>query len=161
MPNWTYLVVSALYHAGLAIWIGGIVVLGALTAPALFRRLDRAVAGEIFGGILHRFAVLRLAAIVMAIAAAAAKYLAWETHAISAGHATWIAIRWIALALMAAVAGYELAVLEPATERRRVLIRADGEAGDPARLEFNRLHRRAEAIMKASLLAAMVALLFS
>lgn len=142
MPNWLYLLDSIAYHLGLALWIGGAVVLGALVAPALFRALPRQEAGGIFGPILRRFARLRLGAIVVVILAAAFKHFAWETHAAT----VWILIRWIAIAFMAAAVLYEIYYLEGALEARR---------SDPA--AFQPLHRRSENLMKLSLLAAVVA----
>src|SRR5207253_5074750 len=97
MPNWLYLLDSIAYHLGLALWIGGAIVLGALVAPALFGAMPRQEAGAIFGPILRKFARLRLGAIALVIVAAAVKHLAWETHAST----VWILIRWIAIAFMA------------------------------------------------------------
>ena len=142
MPNWLYLLDSIAYHLGLALWIGGAIVLGALVAPALFGAMPRQEAGAIFGPILRKFARLRLGAIALVIVAAAVKHLAWETHAST----VWILIRWIAIAFMAAAVLYEIYSLEPALHARR---------GDPER--FQPLHRRSENLMKLTLLAAVVA----
>ena len=68
MPNWAYLAINFLYHLGLAIWIGGVAVLGALVAPALFKALPRQDAGAIFGPILRRFSRWRIAAAGLALA---------------------------------------------------------------------------------------------
>jgi uncharacterized membrane protein len=146
MPNWLYLAVNVAYHLGLALWIGGAVVLGALVAPALFRALPRPEAGGLFGPILRRFARLRLAAIVLVIAAAATKHVVWETHAST----LWMLLRWLAIAIMTASVVYEIYYLEGALAARR---------GDP--VAFQPLHRRSENLMKLSLLAAVVALFLS
>ena len=92
MPNWGYLAINFLYHLGLALWIGGAVVLGALVAPALFRALPRSDAGNIFGPTLRRFSRLRVVAIGLVVIGAAVKYAVWGRHAKS----PWIAIRWAA-----------------------------------------------------------------
>ena len=155
MPNWLYIVTHTFYLLGVAIWIGGGVILGALVAPALFGALPRHQAGGIFGPILRRFARLRLGAIVVMIITAAIKHLVWETHVVS----PWIAIRWLALAVMAAIVLYELFGLEPAMEKTRPAPEAGED--DPRRASFMRLHRRSEALMKAGLGAALVALLLS
>ena len=157
MPNWLYLGVHFLYHAGLAIWIGGAIALGALVAPALFRDLPRAQAGRIFGPTLRRFARLRVAAISVTVLAAATQLVVFERRAATA----WIAIRWIALTLMAAIVLYEILVLERAMERSRMSFPDDAPDDDPRRNEFRRLHGRAEGLMKAGTIAAMVAVLFS
>ena len=146
MPNWTYLAINFLYHIGLALWIGGAVVLGALVAPALFRALPRADAGAIFGPTLRRFSRLRVGAVALIVIGAAVKYLVWERHTAS----VWIAIRWAAIAALAIDVAYEIGYLEPALERAR---------GDAA--VFGRLHHRSEVLMKSALAAAIVALFFS
>ena len=99
MPNILYILVSFAYHLALALWIGGAIALGALTAPELFRQLPRAQAGGIFGPILRRFARMRLGAVLIAIISAAIRNIAWETHTANG----WIVIRWISLAVLAAV----------------------------------------------------------
>lgn len=146
MPNWSYLAINFLYHIGLAIWIGGALVLGALVAPALFRALPRSDAGNIFGPTLRRFSRLRVIAVGLMVTAAAIKYGIWERHAAS----PWIAIRWVAIAALAVDVAYEIGYLEPALERAR----GDSEA-------FGRLHKRSEVLMKSALMVALVALLFN
>lgn len=153
MPNFAYLTIHFVYHAALAIWIGGAVALGALVAPKLFRTLPRLEAGALFGRILRTFARVRLVAIVLAIAAAAVQHFVWETHAIT----PWIALRWAALAFMAFEVLYEIGWLEKAMEARRVHLSADVAEDHPHRRAFNALHKRAEALMKAATLAAAVA----
>jgi uncharacterized membrane protein len=151
MPNFYHLTLSALYHLALAVWIGGGIALGAFAAPELFRQLPRPQAGGIFGPILRRFARVRLIAIAIAIGAAGTKYLVWETHTSN----VWIMIRWVALAWMAVSVLYEIASLQPAMERLRPL------DDDSRRAQFGRLHKRSEALMKASMIAAVVAVFFS
>lgn len=143
MPNWAYLLFHFIYMFGLAVWVGGALALGALTAPRLFGSLPREQAGAIFGPILRRFSRLRLAAIGLVILGAGVKYLKWETHAAT----PWIAIRWICIAFLTAAVVYEILMLEPAMARRDE--------------RFQTLHRRSEVLMKTSLVAALVALFFS
>lgn len=151
MPNWTYLAVALFYNLGLAIWIGGGIALGALTAPTLFRTIpDRSMAGGAFGSILRKFARLRLLALTLVLGAALTKHLAWERHA--AG--PWIPIRWIAIVVMALQLCYEILVLETAIER------AHGPGGGGSE-GFQRLHRRAGLLMKLGIGAAVVALFFN
>lgn len=156
MPNFLALALNALYYVSLALWLGGGFALGALTAPELFRQLPRAQAGGIFAPVLRRFARVRLVAIIVAIAAAATKHFLWETHSAN----VWIVIRWAALTFMAVAVLYEIAALQPAMERLRPQIAGLAE-NDPARAGFGRLHKRSEALLKASLLAAVVAIFFS
>lgn len=156
MPNWLYLLIHLAYHLGLAVWVGGALVLGALVAPALFGALPRPEAGAIFGPTLRRFARVRVVALAVTIIAAAVKYALWESGAM-----VWIAIRWAALLFMAATVVYEIAVLERALEARRVHLTPDMPEDDPRRRAFNALHRRAEGLMKAALVAALAAMLLS
>ena len=157
MPNFVYMLVSAAYHLSLALWIGGAVALGALTAPELFRQLPRHEAGGIFGPILWRFARVRLAAVSVAIAAAGWKFFAWESHAAN----VWIALRWLCLAWLAATVLYELFGLEPAMRRLRGRFSPESAADDPDRLAFGRLHARSESLMKLSLFMAAAAVLLA
>src|SRR5437879_9334043 len=85
MPNWLHLFVNGLYHLGLALWIGGAVALGALSAPVLFGALPRQQAGSIFGPTLRRFAKLRLCAVALMIVGAGAKHIVFESFAKSRG----------------------------------------------------------------------------
>lgn len=156
MPNWPHLFTNLCYHLGLAVWIGGTVVLGALVAPALFRALPRHEAGAIFGPTLRRFARVRIVAIAVAIAAAAVKFAVWESGAM-----LWIAVRWAALLFLAASVLYEVGYLERALEARRVHVTPDMGEHDPRRRAFNALHKQAEGLMKASLVAAVAAMLLS
>jgi putative copper export protein len=157
MPNWLYLFVNFLYNAGLAIWIGGSLALGALAAPVLFRSLPRHQAGAIFGPTLRRFSRLRVVAILMIVGGAAVKYVVWETHTAT----PWIAPRWIAVAYLAFAVFYEIFVLEPGIEARRADLEPGMPDDDPRRRGFATLHRRAEVLMNTSLAAAIVALFFS
>jgi hypothetical protein len=156
MPNWPHLFTNLFYHLGLAVWIGGTLVLGALVAPALFRELPRQQAGGIFGSTLRRFARLRVVALLVTLVAAAVKYAIWETGAM-----LWIGVRWAALLFMAAALVYEIGSLERTLEARRVHLTPDMPENDPQRRAFNALHRRAEGLMKASLVAAVAAMLVS
>lgn len=156
MPNWLHLFTNLIYHLGLALWIGGAVALGALAAPQLFRALPRPQAGSIFGPTLRRFARLRVGALLATIGAAALKHALWERTP-----TIWMAVRWAALLFMAAAVLYEIAHLERALETRRAQLTPEMTDDHPQRREFNTLHKRAEALLKASVLAAVVAMLLS
>lgn len=141
--------VSFVYHLALALWIGGALALGALTAPELFRQLPRSQAGGIFGPILRRFSRIRLIAILCAIVAAVVKHVLWETHSANG----WIIARALFLFLLAASVAWELLALEPRMGRVRASMAATDD--DPSRREFMRLHKQSEALMKLSLFAAL------
>lgn len=154
MPNILFILVSFAYHLALALWIGGVIALGALTAPELFRQLPRQQAGGIFGPILRRFARVRLGAVAVAIAAAAVRNVAWETHAANA----FMVLRWMSLAFLAATVLEEIYRIEPGMERTRAAIAPEAGDDDPNRRAFMVLHRRSEGLMKLSLAAALIAL---
>jgi uncharacterized membrane protein len=157
MPNWSYILINALYHLGLALWIGGAIALGALAAPALFRALPRPQAGAIFGQTLRRFARLRVLALVMIVIGAGSKFLFYESHAAT----VWIALRWAAIAFLALELVYEIGYQERVMEGLRSQLTADAGEDDPRRRAFGRLHTRAEALLRASILAALLALVLS
>jgi uncharacterized membrane protein len=157
MPNWSYILINALYHLGLALWIGGAIALGALAAPVLFRSLPRPQAGAIFGPTLRRFARLRVLALVMIVAGASLKFLIYETHAAT----IWLTLRWAAIAFLALELVYEIGYQERAMERLRVQFGSGVAEDDPRRLTFGRLHKRAEVLLRVSVLAALLALVLS
>ena len=95
---------------------------------------------------MRRFSRLRVLAVALIIIGAAAKYIGWERNATT----PWIALRWVAIALLALTVLYEIAYLEPAMERRR---------SDPT--AFGKLHRRSELLMKSALVVSLVALFLS
>lgn len=156
MPNWIYIAFNLLYNLGLALWIGGAVALGALTAPALFRALPKNQAGAIFGPILGRFARLRVWALLMIVIGAGAKFLWWERHAVS----PWIAVRWAAIVLMAWALIVDIS-LQKKMRLTSTLLGPDVPDDSPIRELFNFWHVRAEGVMKVSVIAAIFALIFS
>lgn len=139
----------------LSLWLGGIVFFGAVMAPALFsilprRELAGAVVTRTLGG-LHWIgivaAVVFLAASLgyAALRNGAAEPLAWRNLAV---------VAMLALTL----------VSQFGVSRRMQALRADMveidrvAAGDPRRVDFNRLHRISTGLEQAVLLLGLVAL---
>jgi len=155
LPNWLYLVFQFLYDLGLALWIGGTIVLGAAAAPVLFKSLPRPQAGGIFGPILARFARIQAIALLMIVVGAGARFLIWERHAAT----LWLIGRWSAIVLLA------WALLGQMSIQRKMRVFGSNlgtEPDDsPVRAMFQLLHTRAEGLMRASLIAAFIALFFS
>jgi uncharacterized membrane protein len=156
VPNWIYLFFNALYDLGLGLWIGGAVVLSAIVAPALFAAFPRHQAIVILAPILRRFARLRLAALLMIIIGAGAKMLVWERFALT----PLLAVRWAAIVLLAWALIFDL------SRTRKLVafgvgIETDAAPDDPRVILFDFLYVRAEGLMKASVVAAFFALLFS
>ncbi|HEX3579265.1 MAG TPA: DUF4149 domain-containing protein [Thermoanaerobaculia bacterium] len=155
MPNWLYLIFQFLYDLGLALWIGGTIVVGAATAPVLFKALPRQQAGAIFGPILARFARIQALALLMIVIGATARFLIWERHAAT----LWLLGRWSAIVLLAWALLGQMSI----QKKMRVFGSNLGPETDdnPVRAMFQLLHTRAEGLMRASLIAAFIALFFS
>jgi len=155
LPNWIYLIFQFLYILGLAIWIGGALALGAATAPELFKALPKQQAGAIFGPILGRFLRMRTIALLMIVVSAGARFLIWERHAVS----FWLIGRWAAIVMLAWALLGEMSI----QRQMRVFSVNLGPEGEdnPVRVYFHYLHIRAEGVMKASVIAAAIALFFS
>ena len=142
----------------LAIWVGGLAVLGFLAAPAIFSTLDaqdpaagRALAGLVFGVVFERFQYLALALgglLVVLLGARALlgprpRRLAWRL--------------WV-VAGMLALGGASAFVVAPAIDR----IRRDTSGTvaalpdtDPRKIEFGRLHGLSSVFMLATLLGGV------
>lgn len=156
MPNWIYLFFNALYHLGLALWIGGAVILSAIVAPSLFASFPRHQAIILMAPILRRFARLRLGALLIILIGAGAKALIWERFALT----PWLAVRWGAIVLLA------WALLFDLMRTKKLLafgagIEPEAAPEDPRRLIYDLFYVRAEGLMKASVVAAFFALVFS
>jgi hypothetical protein len=156
VPNWLYIFFNALYHLGLALWIGGVVVIWTSVSPAILGALPRFQAFVVQATILRRSARLRLLAMLMILVGASAKFLIWERFDMQ----PWLAVRWGAIVLMAWALIFDL------KGTRRLLacgkgIELDAADGDPRRVIFELLYVRSEGLMRASALAALIALLFS
>lgn len=154
MPNWIYLFFNTLYHLGLGLWIGGAVVLSAIVAPALFAAVPRHEAIVLMVPILRRFARLRLGALLLILIGAGAKVLIWERFALTPS----LAVRWTAIVLLAWALVFDLS-------RTKSLVAfgagIDPRADDPRLPLVDLLYVRADGLMKASVVAAFIALFFS
>jgi hypothetical protein len=156
VPNWIYLFFNTLYHLGLALWIGGVVVIWACVGPSILGALPRFQAFVVQATILRRSARLRLLALLMILAGGGAKFLIWERFDMQ----PWLAVRWGAIVALAWALIFDL------KGTRRLLafgkgIELDVAADDPRREIFELLYVRAEGLMRASALAALIAILFS
>lgn len=146
------------YHLGLAVLVGGGLVLGLTAAPALFRTLpSRSAAGTAFGEILARWDGLAIAAAMLVVATALLRAVNFETPDLR----HWV--RWGLLAVMVAATLYSSAWTGPvARQLRRQLPGFDDlPDGAPARREFAKLHRGARRAMSVAVAAGLAALLLS
>lgn len=156
MPNWFYIFFNALYHLGLALWIGGVIVIWTSVSPAIRNALPQFQAFVVQAAILRRSARLRLLALLMILVGGGAKFLVWERFDLQ----PWLAVRWGAIVLLAWALIFDL------NGTRRLLACGEGTeldaaADDPRRVIFELLYVRAEGLMRASVVAALIALLFS
>lgn len=127
----------------LVVWVGGLLVLGAVVAPSIFetiaaRRIDdgRLLAGALFGGILRKFSFVGLAA-------GAALLLTLILRAVLGPRPRRLAVRIALVVVMLAATAYAALIVAP---RIDVLQRSIGKAPsslpetDARRIEFGRLH---------------------
>ena len=128
------------YHVGLAVLIGGGIVLGAAAAPAVFRSIRaRSEAGNVFAAIL-------------------------KAGAFEEDPRDWrILARWVVLALMSGAVLYGVAWAGPVarTIRRETPGFDDLPEGDLRRREFRAMHRRASTAFSLVVVLGLVALFFS
>ncbi|MGH2378047.1 MAG: DUF4149 domain-containing protein [Candidatus Limnocylindria bacterium] len=147
------------YHLGLALLIGGGMVVGA-AAPAVFKTLrSRGEAANVFGAILARYDGMALLALLLVVVTTVLKAGAFEEDL-----REWrIWTRWGALALMSVAVLYGVAWAGPVarTIRRETPGFDDLPEGDVRRREFRALHRRAGRAFMLVVVFGLVALFFS
>jgi uncharacterized membrane protein len=146
------------YVLALVIWLGGMVALGAVVAPATFQVLQasapengRALAGELFGDILGRFHYIAyIAGATLLITLGVMRVLGPKPHA--------FAVRVLIVILMLGIAAYSGVVVLGAIDA----IQADVGglpsllgAGDPRRIRFDNLHQLSTRLMMANVVAAL------
>jgi uncharacterized membrane protein len=149
------------YVLALVVWIGGMIVLGALVAPTTFSVLQaadpangRALAGELFGTLLTRFHPIAYGCgAVLCVVLILGRILGPRPPAFAA--------RVILVVVMLAVAGYSGRVVltrVAAIQAQVGTLPSRLPAGDPRRVEFDGLHTLATRLMEFNILAALVLL---
>jgi len=155
------LAVRYAYVLALVVWLGGMVLLGALVAPATFQVLQaadpvegRALAGQLFGTTLARFhPIAYVSGGVLFVALVAMRVLGPKPPA--------FAVRTLIVVGMLAVSAYSGQVV---LRRVDVIQQQVGTlpsrlpANDPRRLEFDALHTLSTRLMMVNILAALVLL---
>jgi uncharacterized membrane protein len=148
-----------LYILALVIWIGGLVVAGAIVAPSVFEALQRApdgrvLAGAVFGEVLRRVHLLAYAmAAVMLVALVIQRVLG--PRPINFGIRAAIVGTMLAVTI---VSGY---VISPRVEA--IARTVDGPiaslpTGDARRTEFYRLHGWSNLLLAVTALGGLVLL---
>jgi uncharacterized membrane protein len=149
------------YMLALVVWLGGMIVLGALVAPATFQVLQasapeigRALAGELFGVVLARFHYI-------AYGAAAVLLLTMAAMALLGPRPRGLAVRGIIVAVMLGVAVYSGIVV---TGRINTIQREVGglpsrlPADDARHVRFDELHTLSTRLMMFNVLGALALL---
>ena len=168
-------VLRYVYLLALAVWIGGMTVLGAIAAPAIFQVLPaqapgsgRALAGAAFGAILARFHYVAYGAgsVMLAMLAAMALLGPRPRH---------FAVRMALIATMLGVSLYSgRVVLGEIDDIQRQLASGSGEssvipqvvlpsqlpATDRRRLRFDRLHQLSTRLMMLNVAGALALLVW-
>jgi uncharacterized membrane protein len=149
------------YVLALVVWLGGMVLLGALVAPTTFEVLQasepvtgRALAGDLFGAILSRFHYV-------AYAAGAILLVTLAVMAILGPRPASYAIRSAIIVMMLGVAVYSgFVVLRRVDAIQREVGRFPSQlpAGDARRTEFDALHLLSTRLMLFNMMGALVLL---
>lgn len=139
-----------LYVLSVALLVGGSTALGAVTAPTLFRVLDRGAAGVAFGAILERWD---------GVAILAASVLVVTTGLRAAAFEDALAARFAAVLIVVVATLYSSAWANPIARTLRKQTRDfdDLPASSSERREFARYHARSRAAMGVAVLAGLVA----
>lgn len=147
------------YALALAVWLGGMIVLGAISAPAVFETMQarvpaggRVLAGAVFGETLRRFHRV-------SYAAAAVMILSLGLMAALGPRPAGLRVRLAIIAAMLGIALYSGIGLSRRIERVQAGI--DGPvsalpAGDARRAEFGRLHGLATALMMVNIAGGLI-----
>jgi len=127
-----------LYLTALGLWVGGMVTLAFIVAPAIFRGVaSRADAGTIFGSILHTFGMVQMLLALFALAAVVVLQVGGDFRP---RHGFFRLGILLVMLVLVCVSQY---VVAPAIEaQRRAIPNFDSvPAGVPARARFDALHK--------------------
>jgi uncharacterized membrane protein len=149
------------YVLALVVWLGGMIMLGALVAPATFQVLQasapeigRALAGELFGVVLARFHYLAYGAgALLLISMAAMALLGPRPRAFAARCAIVAAMLGVALYSGIVVLGQINAI-----QREAGVLPSKLPAADARRVRFDELHTLSTRLMMVNVIAALVLL---
>lgn len=149
------------YVLALVVWLGGMIVLGALVAPTTFQVLQaaapdtgRVLAGELFGVILTRFHYL-------AYGAGGLLFVTLAAMAILGPRPPAFAVRMAIITLMLAIAVYSgVSVLAEIGQIQQAAgtLPSQLAAGNPLRIRFDQLHQLSTRLMSINIVAALALL---
>lgn len=160
VENLYFDVILFIYHLALALIVGGGIVLGSATAPAIFRTVrSRGEAGSIFGAVLARWDGLAILCVILLVVTSALR----AGFEITAEVETRLVLRWIALAVVSVGVLYASGWASPVarTIRKQTPGWDDLPESAPARVEFAKMHRASTRGMQVAILAGLVAMFLS
>ena len=155
------LALRLVYVLALAVWLGGMAILGAVVAPTIFQTLQsadaesgRALAGLAFGAILTRFhyvaygcgALLLVMLIVIALLGPRPKHFAIRCAIV------------LGMLLVAAYSGVIVLGEIDAIQREVGTLPSRLPESDPRRVRFDELHQLATRLMMVNLMGALALL---
>jgi uncharacterized membrane protein len=154
----------ALRFAGvlaLTLWVGGLLVLGAIAAPSIFEVLaaqhvagDRAIAGAVFGEVLRRFHLLSYGCGFVLLTTLVAR-------GVLGPRPIWFAVRVGTACLMVAATAYSGLVVSSQIARVQAQIGGAPSSlpeSDPRRVTFGRLHATSTGLQMVPLLGGLLLL---
>lgn len=149
------------YVLALALWLGGMVVLGAVVAPTTFQVLQasepdsgRLLGGAVFGAILARFHYVAYGAGTLALVSLAAMALLGPRPRGFAVRSAIVAL----MLLLALYSGFVVLGEVNAIQQEVVGLPSSLPAGDARRLRFDELHQRSTELMMVNIIGALVLL---
>jgi hypothetical protein len=157
------LVLRYAYLLALVVWLGGMVVLGAIVAPSVFQVLQlrepdtgRVLAGAVFGAVLARFHLV-------AYVCGATILLTLILMAVLGPRPPQFAIRTVLAAIMLAIAVYSGVVVLGSVNRLQQEIGANVapsslSGGDARRVRFDSLHLLSTRLMMINMVGALALL---
>jgi uncharacterized membrane protein len=155
------LVLRYAYVLALVVWLGGIVLLGALVAPATFQVLQQAdpangreLAGQLFGTVIARFHYVAYgSAAVLLVTLALLAVLGPRPRAFAARCAIILAMLGVALySDFVVLSGIDAIQQDVGTLVSRL------PADDPRRIQFDSLHELSTELMMVDLAGALLLL---
>jgi uncharacterized membrane protein len=159
--NYGVLALRYVYVLALAVWLGGMVILGAVVAPTTFQVLQasvpatgRLLGGAVFGAILARFHYV-------AYGAGTAALLALAAMALLGPRPRGFALRSAIVAVMLLISLYSGFVVlgeVDAIQQEVGGLTSSLPAGDARRVRFDELHQLSTRLMMANIVGALVLL---
>lgn len=155
MTIWMRRLAAGLEWLAFTLWIGGLVVLGGLVAPTLFRTLSRDQAGRAFGAVLGRFQPLALVCGLLMLGVGLVLRLSGRPLS---GLARLKYGLVVVMLLPHLIIGWGII---PAMARLQTTVGQPWEQvppDHPARLEFERLHDLATTLLSGTLIGGVLLL---